>query len=110
MRRRQRFNKSLVSNRVLSQRSKTPGRLNVRSAIHSASAAVALAAAVAFTAVTPAPAAETPAPAADARACQKVFTEPFPNVKLEDFVNGSCSTNEHTPPRWEEKEQFPTAD
>src|SRR5947207_8960567 len=93
MRRRQRFNKSLVSNRVLSRRSKTPGRLNVRSAIHSASAALALAAAVAFTAVLPAAAAETPDPAADARAFQKFFTEKFPKVKLQDIVNGPYSMN-----------------
>jgi len=82
----------------------------VRSAIHSASAAVALAAAVAITAVTPAAAAETPDPAADARAFQKFFTEKFPKVKLQDFVNGPYSMNADMHRQWEEKEQFPPYD
>jgi sulfur-oxidizing protein SoxA len=82
----------------------------VRSAIHSASAALALAAAVAFTAVLPAAAAETPDPAADARAFQKFFTEKFPKVKLQDFVNGPYSMNEDMHRQWEEKEQFPPYD
>src|SRR5207237_5733567 len=67
-------------------------------------------AAVAFTAGPPAAAAETPDPDADARAFQKFFTEKFPKVKLEDFVNGPYSMNEDMHRQWEEKEQFPPYD
>ena len=64
--------------------------MNVRSAIHVASAAVALAA-LWFGVVPPAVAADTPDPVADARAFQKFFTDKFPKLKLEDFVNGPLS-------------------
>jgi L-cysteine S-thiosulfotransferase len=80
----------------------------VRSAIHLASAALALAA-LAFTAASPA-AAETPDPTADAKAFQNYFTQKFPKLKLEDFVNGPYSMNEDMHKQWEEKEQFPPYD
>src|ERR1700726_463634 len=80
--------------------------MNVRSAIQLASAALALAA-LSFGAVPFAIAADTPDPVADARAFQKFFTEKFPKLKLDDFVNGPYSMNEDMHRQWEEKEQFP---
>ena len=44
---------------------------------------------------------------ADAKAFQKFFTDKFPKVKLEDFVNGPYSMDEGLHRQWEEKEQFP---
>jgi sulfur-oxidizing protein SoxA len=82
--------------------------VNVRSAIHLASAALALAA-LAFTAA-PSAAAETPDPVADAKAFQNYFTQKFPKLKLEDFSNGPYSMNEDMHKQWEEKEQFPPYD
>jgi sulfur-oxidizing protein SoxA len=82
--------------------------VNVRSAIHFASAALALAA-LAFTAA-PSAAAGTPDPVADAKAFQNYFTRKFPKLKLEDFVNGPYSMNEDMHKQWEEKEQFPPYD
>ena len=55
-------------------------------------------------------AADTPDPVADAKAFQKYFTDKFPKVKLEDFVNGPYSMNEDMHRQWEEKEQFPPYD
>jgi len=52
-------------------------------------------------------AAETPDPVADARAFRDYFTRKFPQVKLEDFVNGPYSMNADMHRQWEEKEQFP---
>ena len=79
----------------------------MRSAIHLASAALALAA-LAFGAVPSAVAADTtPNPPADAKAFRDFFTQKFPKVKLEDFVNGPYSMNEDLHRQWEEKEQFP---
>jgi sulfur-oxidizing protein SoxA len=82
--------------------------VNVRSAIHFASAALALAA-LTFTAA-PSAAAETSDPVADAKAFQNYFTQKFPKLKLEDFVNGPYSMNEDMHRQWEEKEQFPPYD
>jgi L-cysteine S-thiosulfotransferase len=73
-----------------------------RSLIRLASAAVALAALT-----LAAPAADTPDPMADAKAFRNYFVTKFPNVKLEDFVNGPYSMNEDMRRQWEEKEQFP---
>src|SRR6202158_3286752 len=77
-----------------------------RSAIHLASAALTLAA-LAFAAAPSAIAADPPDPVADANAFKKFFTDKFPKVKLEDFVNGPYSMNEDMHRQWEEKEQFP---
>jgi sulfur-oxidizing protein SoxA len=67
-------------------------------------ASIALALAV----LTPAaPAADAPDPPADAKAFRNYFVTKFPNVKLEDFVNGPYSMNEDMRRQWEEKEQFP---
>ena len=52
-------------------------------------------------------AADKPDPAADAKAFQKYFTDKFPKLKLEDFVNGPYSMNEDMHKQWEEKEEFP---
>src|ERR1700680_4718904 len=82
------------------------GVVNVRSAIHFASAAFALAA-LALAPLRSADAADTPDPAADAKAFQNYFTQKFPKLKLEDFVNGPYSMNEDMYRQWEEKEQFP---
>jgi L-cysteine S-thiosulfotransferase len=84
-------------------------RINVRSAIHLASAAVALIGSLAA-ATAPGLAAETADPVADARAFQKYYTDKFPKLKLEDFVNGPYSMNEDMHRQWEEKEQFPPYD
>jgi L-cysteine S-thiosulfotransferase len=46
-------------------------------------------------------------PAAEARAFQNYFVRKFPNMKLEDFVNGPYALNEDMRRQWEEKEQFP---
>src|ERR1700710_84030 len=84
--------------------------MNLRPAIHLASAALAVAlawAALAFGAMQPAGAADTSDPVADAKAFQKFFTSKFPKLKLEDFVNGPYSLNEDMHRQWEEKEQFP---
>ena len=76
-----------------------------RCAIPVASAALALAL-LAF-ATPPVAAADTVDPAADARAFKKFFTDKFPKLKPEDFVNGPYSMNEDLHRQWEEKEQFP---
>jgi sulfur-oxidizing protein SoxA len=55
----------------------------------------------------PASAAGTPNPSADAAAFKKFFTDKFPKVKLEDFVNGPYSMDEGLYRQWQEKEQFP---
>jgi L-cysteine S-thiosulfotransferase len=46
-------------------------------------------------------------PVADATAFRKFFTDKFPKVKLEEFVNGPYSMDEDLHKQWEEKEQFP---
>src|SRR5476651_457091 len=74
--------------------------------IHFVFAALALAV-LAFAAMPSAIAADTPDPVADAKAFRKFFTDKFPKVKLEDFVNGPYSMNEDLHRQWEEKEQFP---
>jgi sulfur-oxidizing protein SoxA len=87
--------------------------MNLRPAIHLASAALAVAlawAALAFGAMQPAGAADTSDPVVDAKAFQKFFTSKFPKLKLEDFVNGPYSLNEDMHRQWEEKEQFPPYD
>ena len=55
----------------------------------------------------PAGAADKPDPAADAKAFRDYFVKKFPNVKLEEFVNGPYALNEDMRRQWEEKEQFP---
>ncbi|HTF74048.1 MAG TPA: sulfur oxidation c-type cytochrome SoxA, partial [Bradyrhizobium sp.] len=62
---------------------------------------------MAFTAVPFAVAADKRDPVADAKAFKNFFTQKFPKVKLEDFVNGPYSMNEDMHRQWEEKEQFP---
>ncbi len=56
--------------------------------------AAAFVAATLVCAAASAIAAETPDPVADAKAFQKYFTDKFPKVKYEDFVNGPYSMNE----------------
>src|SRR5207245_1130117 len=55
----------------------------------------------------PSDAADKVDPVADAKAFRKFFTDKFPKVKLEDFVNGPYSMNEDLYRQWQEKEQFP---
>ena len=57
--------------------------------------------------VQAATAGETPNPAADAKAFRDFYVKKFPNVKLEDFVNGPYSLNEDMRRQWQEKEEFP---
>ena len=52
-------------------------------------------------------AAERPDPATDSRAFRDFFTHKFPEVKLEEFVNGPYSLNEDMRKQWQEKEEFP---
>lgn len=52
-------------------------------------------------------AADTPNPPADAKAFQKYFTDKFPKLKLDDFVNGPYSMDEGLYKQWKEKEEFP---
>ena len=77
----------------------------MRPLIHLASLAVA--AALTLSAILAAGAADGPDPAADAKAFRNYFVRKFPNVKLEDFVNGPYALNEDMRRQWEEKEQFP---
>ena len=77
----------------------------MRPLIHLASLAVA--AALTLSAMLAAGAADGPDPAADAKAFRNYFVRKFPNVKLEDFVNGPYALNEDMRRQWEEKEQFP---
>ena len=53
------------------------------------------------------PITDAPDPAVDAKAFKKFFTDKFPKVKLEDFVNGPYSMNEDMRRQWQEKEEFP---
>ncbi len=57
-----------------------------------------------------APATDVPDPAADAKAFRNYFVTKFPNVKLEDFVNGPYSMNADMRKQWVEKEEFPPYD
>ncbi|MGA7808449.1 MAG: sulfur oxidation c-type cytochrome SoxA [Bradyrhizobium sp.] len=52
-------------------------------------------------------AAGAPDPAADAKAFRDYFVKKFPQVKLEDFVNGPYSMNQDMRKQWEDIEQFP---
>ena len=65
--------------------------MKLRSATQLASAALTLAA---LTFAAPATAADKIDPVADAKAFKKFFTDKFPKVKLEDFVNGPYSMDE----------------
>ena len=58
-------------------------------------------------ALVPARAADSVDPAADKAAFQKFFTNKFPKLKLEDFVNGPYSMNEDMRRQWKEMEEFP---
>ena len=78
--------------------------MRLRSAIHLASAAIALAV---LACAAPTGAADNVDPAADAKAFRKFFTDKFPKLKLEDFVNGPYSMDADLHKQWEEKEQFP---
>ena len=78
----------------------------MRPAIQFVSAALAFAA-LALGRGSRAIAADSVDPAADAKAFQKYFTDKFPKLKLEDFVNGPYSMNEDMHRQWVEKEEFP---
>ena len=80
--------------------------MKLRSAITLASAALAFAA-LTLASTLPSGAADKVDPVADAKAFKKFFTDKFPKVKLEDFVNGPYSMNEDLYRQWQEKEQFP---
>ena len=70
--------------------------------------ALAAFAALALSAISLAGAvADKPDPVADANAFRNYFVKKFPNVKLEDFVNGPYALNEDMRRQWLEKEQFP---
>ena len=68
---------------------------------------LAVAAFAALCATKPAGASDKPDPAADANAFRNYFVKKFPNVKLEDFVNGPYALDQDMRRQWEEKEQFP---
>jgi sulfur-oxidizing protein SoxA len=69
--------------------------------------AVLIWAALAFSLAPSAIAAETHDPVADAKAFQKYFTEKFPKLKLEDFVNGPYAIDQDMRRQWQAIEQFP---
>jgi sulfur-oxidizing protein SoxA len=52
-------------------------------------------------------AADATDPAAEAKAFRAFFVKKFPQLKLDDFVNGPYSMNEDMRKQWEEKEEFP---
>jgi L-cysteine S-thiosulfotransferase len=68
---------------------------------------LAVAALATLCAAQPAGASDKPDPAADAKAFKNYFVKKFPNVKLEDFVNGPYALDQDMRRQWEEKEQFP---
>jgi sulfur-oxidizing protein SoxA len=78
--------------------------VKVLSTFHFALAALA---ALALSTMRPAGAVDTPDPAAEAKAFSNFFVKKFPNVKLEDFVNGPYALDEDMRRQWQEKEQFP---
>lgn len=80
--------------------------MKLRSAITLTSAALVLAV-LTLASTLPSDAADKVDPVADAKAFRKFFTDKFPKVKLEDFVNGPYSMNEDLYRQWQEKEQFP---
>jgi sulfur-oxidizing protein SoxA len=84
-----------------SSREPMPG---VRPRIHLALTALA---ALVLSAMQPASAADKVDPAADAKAFRDYFVKKFPNIKLEEFVNGPYALNDDMRRQWEEKEQFP---
>ncbi len=65
-----------------------------------------IAAAIAASTTTPLLAAG-PDPQADFKAFRKYFTERFPKVPLNDFVNGPYSMDEGLRKQWKAKEEFP---
>ena len=75
-----------------------------RSRVYLAAAALA---ALALCGMQAASAADRPDPVTDAKAFRNFFVKKFPNVKLEDFVNGPYALDEDMRRQWEEKEQFP---
>jgi sulfur-oxidizing protein SoxA len=79
---------------------------DVRTAIRIALTAFALV----TLASTGARAADSVDPAAEAKAFQKYFTDKFPKLKLEEFVNGPYSMNEDMHKQWVDKEEFPPYD
>jgi L-cysteine S-thiosulfotransferase len=84
--------------------------MSVQLAIRLASSAFAAAVVAAVTVFFVGPSANATDkidPAADAKAFQKYFTDKFPELKLEDFVNGPYSLNEDMRRQWQEKEEFP---
>jgi sulfur-oxidizing protein SoxA len=81
--------------------------MKLRSAIYPLASAALTAAILMFGTAPPTIAADTVDPVADAKAFKKFFTDKFPKVKPEDFVNGPYSMNEDLHRQWEEKEQFP---
>ena len=76
----------------------------MRTAIQIILTALAL---VTVASAAPAMAADSVDPVADAKAFQKFFTDKFPKLKPEDFVNGPYSMNEDMHRQWVEKEEFP---
>jgi L-cysteine S-thiosulfotransferase len=80
--------------------------MRVRTILTSAFAACA-AAGLAMLAASAIAAPDKPDPVTDAKAFRKFFTDKFPKVKFDDFVNGPYSMNEDLHKQWEEKEQFP---
>jgi len=80
--------------------------MRVRPILTSAAAALAMAA-LASIAASAIAAPDKVDPVADANAFKKYFTDKFPKVKLDDFVNGPYSMNEDMRKQWQEKEEFP---
>src|SRR5580700_2273888 len=60
--------------------------------------------------VLPAAAADTVDPAAEFKAFRDYFTQKFPNVPLNDFVNGPYSMDADLRKQWEAIDDFPPYD
>ena len=85
--------------------------MKLRSAIYLVSAALVLAvltvAGTLPSAATDKAATDKIDPVADAKAFRKFFTDKFPKVKFEDFVNGPYSMNEDLYRQWQDKSACP---
>ena len=55
----------------------------------------------------PAGSADRPDPVAEAAAFRNYFVKKFPDVKLEEFVNGPYALNQDMRRQWQEIDQFP---
>jgi L-cysteine S-thiosulfotransferase len=82
----------------------------LRNVVTSALRIAALVMAVCVIGVRPSMATDASTPEQDFKAFRKLFTDKFPKVPLDDFVNGPYSMNDDMRKQWIEKEDFPPYD